>query len=182
MEKIINYIKIEYSYKNKLLGKENFIKVDLNKIDKIQEELKHIIIFGEFSKKNKNKNKNKNLYILNKKNKKYTLKKTKSTSNSNSNTYTNEDLGMLINIHKSSSKNNEINLTYLSTLFKNSNLKNTNILNLLDYIKNPKAINDLDLDQIFDIFSNAHFLQMDSLMELLIKRLIDLKIYNTYFD
>jgi len=164
---------------------ENTIKVDLNKIDKIQEELKHIIIFGEFSKKNKNKNKNKNLYILNKKNKKYTLKKTKSTSNSNSNTYTNEDLGMLINIHKSSSENNEnneINLTYLSTLFKKSNIKNTNILNLLDYIKNPKVINDLDLDQIFDIFSNAHYLQMSSLMELIIKRLIDLKIYTTYFD
>ena len=167
---------------------ENTIKVDLNKIDKIQEELKHIIIFGEFSKKNKNKNKNKNLYILNKKNNKYILTKSTSNSNSNSNTYTNEDLGMLINIHKSSSKNNEnnenneINLTYLSTLFKNSNLKNTNILNLLYYIKNPKAINDLDLDRIFDIFSNAHFLQMDSLMELLIKRFIDLKIYTTYFD
>jgi len=35
---------------------------------------------------------------------------------------------------------------------------------------------------IIQLFNDAHYLQMSSLMELIIKRLIDLKIYTTYFD
>ena len=43
---------------------------------------------------------------------------------------------------------------------KNNLEKIKEIKNLLYYIQNPKVINDLDLDQFFDLFSNAHYLAM----------------------
>ena len=79
--------------------------------------------------------------------------------------------------------NNNLNINKLNKMLANNNNKNDKkIRNLLNYIQNPDKINDIGFDKILNIFSKAHFLQMDSLMELLIKRLIDLKIYTTYFD
>ena len=64
------------------------------------------------------------------------------------------------------------------------------IKELLTYIEIPESLNkiskknnkDKSLKIIIQLFNDAHYLQMSSLMELIIKRLIDLKIYTTYFD
>jgi hypothetical protein len=78
--------------------------------------------------------------------------------------------------------NNQSNKSITTNTKLKQNLNDTTIHKLLYYIQNPDKINDIHLDQILNIFSKAHYLHMSSLMENLINRLINLKIYNTYFD
>ena len=194
-------------FKNIYFFNKNKLKIYYN----VLEELKYIIIFGEFS-NNENFKNNKKYKLINR-NKLRFIKNENSNSNKLKKTligidtpiFTAKNLGILSN----QINNNKLIIKTIKTIKNEKSCKdascmqfyNTNeliynkinidrIKELLTYIEIPESLNkiskknnkDKSLKIIIQLFNDAHYLQMSSLMELIIKRLIDLKIYTTYFD